>query len=419
MPVPAPLQPLLRRLAGIGANPEDTDELRLQKLLLNSGVICGFGVMVAWGAAYRAYGERDAAMLIGGQALLSLFSLFGFAARHTRFERYAREQAALILLAPFAVMASLGGIAPSSVLITWPLLAPVVMLVVGTTREARQWFAVYVGLVAVAVTLQGRLSGTNHLTPTARGVFLALDLLIPAAFVFFILQHFVTRKERFFRLLQGEQARSDSLLLSILPREVATILRDERRTIADHYEGVSILFADVEGFTPLTAQITPTELVDLLNEVFSAFDEHTEKYGLEKIKTIGDCYMVASGVPRPRPDHAQALTRMALEMRAMVTERDFQGHRLSFRIGINSGPVVGGVIGRHKFIYDLWGDAVNTASRMESHGAVGAIQVTESTFRLIQDEFRCEARGPVEIKGKGTMPVWHVLAAREPRHAGG
>jgi guanylate cyclase len=152
----------------------------------------------------------------------------------------------------------------------------------------------------------------------------------------------------------------------------------------------------------------PTELVELLNEVFSYFDLLIDKHGLEKIKTIGDCYMAASGVPRPRADHAQVLTRVALEMRDYVSQHEFQGRKLSFRIGINSGPVVAGVIGRKKFIYDLWGDVVNTASRMESHGQGGRIQITRDTYELVKHDFVCEPRGTVNVKGKGDMEVWFV-----------
>jgi len=147
--------------------------------------------------------------------------------------------------------------------------------------------------------------------------------------------------------------------------------------------------------------MTPTALVELLNKVFSYFDLLVEKYGLEKIKTIGDCYMVASGVPRPRDDHAQVLIAMALEMRDYVSEHQFSGRQLTFRIGVNSGPVVAGVIGRKKFIYDLWGDAVNTASRMESHGQGGFIQITRATYELVKDDFVCESHGIMNVKGKG------------------
>ena len=188
-----------------------------------------------------------------------------------------------------------------------------------------------------------------------------------------------------------------------------TILRNEPQTIADHLEGASILFADVVDFTPMSASMTPIELVEVLNEVFSRFDLLVDKYGLEKIKTIGDRYMVTSGVPRPRHDHAQAL-----DMRDHVERSEYGGRKLAFRIGINSGPVVAGVIGRKKFIYDLWGDAVNTASRMESHGHSSIIQNTRATHELIRDVFTCEPQGTVNIKGKGEIRVWYVTG----KHAG-
>lgn len=214
-------------------------------------------------------------------------------------------------------------------------------------------------------------------------------------------------------LLRREQAKSDALLLNILPKEIADALKNEDRVIADRFESVSILFADIVNFTPLSARMTPTQSVALLNEVFSHLDALVEKYDLEKIKTIGDCYMVAAGVPRPRPDHAHALTCLALEIRDYVAQHEFQGQRLAFRIGLNSGPAVAGVIGRKKFSYDLWGDAVNTASRMESQGAGGVIQITEATYELIRDDFICEPQGVVNVKGKGEMQVWYVLGKRE------
>jgi guanylate cyclase len=175
---------------------------------------------------------------------------------------------------------------------------------------------------------------------------------------------------------------------------------------------VSILFADVVNFTPMSALMTPVELVELLNEVFSYFDTLVDKYRLEKIKTIGDCYMVAAGVPRSRSDHAHVLTHMALEVQAYFSGREFWGRQLAFRIGINSGPVVAGVIGHRKFIYDLWGDAVNTASRMESHGVGGQIQITQATYELIKNDFICEPRDLVNVKGKGEMEVWHVVGQK-------
>ena len=208
--------------------------------------------------------------------------------------------------------------------------------------------------------------------------------------------------------LRLEQEKSENLLLNILPKDIAELLKNKPDSIAEQYGEASILFADVVNFTPMSSQMQPMELVGLLNKVFSQFDDLVEKYDLEKIKTIGDCYMVASGVPRLRQDHAQVITQLALDMQAIVKETDYFGRKLTFRIGINSGPVIAGVIGRKKFIYDLWGDAVNTASRMESNGLGGLVQVTNETYCLIKDEFICESRGVIHVKGKGELPVWLV-----------
>jgi len=228
-----------------------------------------------------------------------------------------------------------------------------------------------------------------------------------------LLQYFVSQKDTTLELLHVERSKSEHLLLNILPKAIADILKNESRTIADQYDEVSILFADIVNFTPLSTLMTPVELVELLNDIFSYFDKLVEKYQLEKIKTIGDCYMVAAGIPQSRPDHAHILTQMAIEVRDHFESHQFHGRHLAFRIGINSGCVVAGVIGNMKFAYDLWGDAVNTASRMESHGMRGQIQITKATYELIKNDFVCEPRGVVNIKGKGEMEVWHVKGIRD------
>ena len=210
-----------------------------------------------------------------------------------------------------------------------------------------------------------------------------------------------------------EQARAENLLLNILPRSIADKLKAETQTIADQFSSASILFADVVDFTPLSERLPPTEVVGLLDHLFSHFDALAERYELEKIKTIGDCYMVAAGVPTPRPDHARALALMALDMQAAMRSVDEVGHLgLELRVGINSGPVVAGVIGRKRFLYDLWGDAVNTASRMESHGTSGRIQITRATKELLEDEFVCEPRGTIPVKGKGEVETWYLVGRR-------
>ena len=209
------------------------------------------------------------------------------------------------------------------------------------------------------------------------------------------------------RQIAAEHERAERLLLNILPASVAERLKRHEQ-VADHFDQASVLFADLVDFTPLSAGQPPGEVVTLLNEVFSAFDTLTEKYGLEKIKTIGDCYMVVSGIPQPRPDHAVALAEMALEMHAAIAHL----RPLCLRIGINSGPIVAGVVGLKKFIYDLWGDTVNVASRMESNGLPGRIQVTEATYELLRDHYTFTDRGEIPIKGKGPMRVYLLEGRR-------
>jgi class 3 adenylate cyclase/HAMP domain-containing protein len=216
--------------------------------------------------------------------------------------------------------------------------------------------------------------------------------------------------------LRHQQEIVERLLLNVLPQPIAERLKENESAIADNFEEVTILFADIVGFTQLSSQISPVELVNLLNKIFSAFDQLAESHGLEKIKTIGDAYMVVGGVPMNRKDHAEAVANMALDMQNAIAEFNTQHHQsLSIRIGINTGPVVAGVIGIKKFIYDLWGDSVNIASRMESHGVPGCIQVSSATQQRLQYKYQFEKRGAIEVKGKGKMTTYFLTGQKNPR----
>lgn len=198
-------------------------------------------------------------------------------------------------------------------------------------------------------------------------------------------------------------------MLNILPAPIAERLKEGDEVIADAHGDVTILFADIVEFTKLAAERGPEQLVTLLSAVFSNFDRLTTQYGLEKIKTVGDAYMVAAGLPNPRPDHAEAAAGLALDMQAEAARlsRELEVP-LNLRIGLNSGPVVAGVIGERKFAYDLWGDSVNTASRMESQGVEGCIQLTESTYGLLKENFQCAKRGTISVKGKDDMETYFL-----------
>ncbi len=213
--------------------------------------------------------------------------------------------------------------------------------------------------------------------------------------------------------LELERQKSERLLLNILPFSIAERLKDNDEIIADHYDSATVMFSDIVGFTALSERLTPTELVDRLNRLFSAFDDLAEKHGLEKIKTIGDAYMVAGGLPELQDSHAQDVSSMALDMLEAVEDYNLKMKEpVSLRIGIHTGPTVAGVIGIKKFVYDVWGDTVNTASRMESTSLPGRIQLSEQAAALLEDDFRIEARGTVEVKGKGSMKTYWLLGRR-------
>lgn len=227
------------------------------------------------------------------------------------------------------------------------------------------------------------------------------------------LQNEIKERQEVELALRVAQKKSDDLLLNILPAAIVENLKKGESSPAERFESATVLFADLVGFTSLAARISPLELVDFLNKIFSKFDELTEKHSLEKIKTIGDAYMVVGGLPVPRADHAEAIANMALDMQEAIA--DFQtdtGEPFQLRIGINTGPVVAGVIGTKKFIYDLWGDTVNVASRMESQGLSGSIQVTAAVYEQLKDRYLFEERGAIPVKGKGDTSVYWLKAKK-------
>ncbi len=224
---------------------------------------------------------------------------------------------------------------------------------------------------------------------------------------------FIKRKQAE-EALRNQQEQTERLLLNILPEPTAKRLKQQPGTIADDFAEVTVMFADIVGFTQIAASLSPIELVELLNQIFSAFDRLTEKHGLEKIKTVGDAYMVVSGIPKPRADHAEAIAKMALDMLVAIAQFNANNNQtFSIRIGIHSGPVVAGVIGIKKFIYDLWGDTVNTASRMESHGLAGKIHLTVATYERLRNKFLFEERGKIPVKGKGEMTTYFLIGRKD------
>jgi adenylate cyclase len=395
----------------IGESIDDSQEIRLQKSLLVYGSIMFIAAGAIWGIIYFLFHDTLAGMIPFTYAIVSFLSVVYFAV--TRQYRFFRSsQLVLILLLPFLLMIALGGFIDSSAVILWSFICPSGALLFAEYKQSPRWLIAYLILLVMSGLLQPYVGSAHHLPENLVIIFFVLNIGGVSSIVFALLHYFVGQKELAYRLLRSEQDRSESLLLNVLPREIAARLKSGERIIADHHPSVSILFADLVGFTPLTNQLSPTAMVELLNDIYSHFDSLIEKHGVEKIRTIGDNYMVASGLPRPREDHAQALARLALEMNTYIASlAPVEGRRLSFRIGINSGPVIAGVIGHKKFAYDVWGDTANIASRMESQGVPGKIQITQATYELIKADFIFEPNGPVDVKGKGPMETWFLIGS--------
>jgi len=395
-------------LSRYAAEPDDSEEWRLKKTIGVVMVAMGSLSWFAYGVMYLPFHEPFAAIVCMSASILFVLGLLSYGIfRHYAIHWYYWY--AVMTLGVLLVHYIFGGFAHSGMVLLWLFLIPVNTLVAYKPRHGLMMFLAIIAIFIIAALLQPfnpRI--TNNLPPTLITWLFVMNTVGDATYMIVAVYYFIWRNEILSNLVLAEQKKGEALLLNILPKEIVAILKNEERVIADQFDSASILFADVVDFTPMSATMTPTELVELLNEVYSYFDTLVEKYNLEKIKTIGDCYMVAAGVPRRRPDHAIILTRLALDIREYVSQHEFCGHQLTFRVGINSGSVVAGVIGRKKFIYDLWGDAVNTASRMESHSAGGLIQITEATYDLIKDKYICESRGMIQVKGKGEMPVWFV-----------
>ncbi len=398
-------------LARIGADPQDDEELRQKKRLLVLLAVLILPVSVVWGSLYLAFGERVGIIPFVYFAV-SAGSLVVFA-RTRNFRFLLQTQLLDILLTTTVGQMFIGGFLASGGVALWGILAPLGALVFLDLRDAVRWFVGFV-VVFLFTGFAGEVLFVDAGLPTSfTTTMLALNIVGAGGVAFTLLAFFAKQRNEALAALRREQDRSERLLVNILPASVAERLKAATQRIADQFASASILFADVVDFTPLAQRLPPAEVVGVLDELFSRFDALVERHGLEKIKTIGDCYMAASGVPDPRPDHARMAALLALDMQdAVASSAVARECHLVLRIGINSGPVVAGVIGTKRFLYDLWGDAVNTASRMESHSTPGDIQITRATYELLKDEFVCRPRGTIVIKGIGPMETWYLEGSR-------
>ena len=410
MRVPSSVTRWIWSLALVGVSDADDDAIRAQKAALTLAASLITGLAVIWVGTYLVLGLPVSAAIPFAYQVASVASLIYFA-RSKSYRVLRFSQATMMTLLPFLLQWSLGGYVASSVVSLWALVAAVGTMFFFTAAGSFPWFGLFLGLTAVSGLLDPIVSANAAPIPDPiRTAFFVLNVSGVSLTVYVLLQYAVRARDDAF-------ARSEGLLLNVLPRSIAHRLKREPGVIADAHDEVTVLFADVVGFTPFTERTEPARVVGVLDEIFKAFDELAEQHGLEKIKTIGDAYMVAAGLPEPRPDHAQAMAEMAMDMHEAVARVCGPlGLDVSIRIGFESGPVIAGVIGRHKFIYDLWGDTVNTASRLESHGLPGRIQVGEAAYGLLCDRYDFEDRGEIELKGKGLKRAY-LLVARRERHA--
>jgi adenylate cyclase len=386
---PSGIRRFVDRLAFLGVAPDDADEVRVQKVTLTLASITVTVLAVLWVGTYLALGQPVSAAIPFSYQVVSMVSLAVFArTKNYRFFRFS--QVVLFILLPFLLQWSLGGYVASSAVSLWALVGALGALNFYQPREATPWFVAFIALTIVSGLAEPWLSQGAADIPTA------------VATAFFVL-NIVGVSFTAFMLLQYAVRARDAALAS------SERLQQEPGIIADSHPDVTVLFADVVDFTPFTERTAPERVVGVLDEIFSAFDGLAERLGLEKIKTVGDAYMVVAGLPDPRPDHAEAGAEMALAMQAelgrLCTALDLD---LQIRVGMHSGPAIAGVIGRRKFIYDLWGDAVNTASRMESSGVPGRIQVTQTVFERLRATYGFEPRGEVKIKGKGLLRTYFL-----------
>ena len=416
-------------LSGIrnaGFLPSDSEEVRLQKsLLIFATGLISFASML-WLFIYWQLGPRFSSTIPFVFQLLLVGNLVAFL-RWRKFELFRLTQLSLFLFMPFVAQWSMGNFISASGVSLWALLAPIGAVLIVGPREALAWFIAYLVLTALSGFFDFYLADAAlpYQVPTRISVFIfALNFAAVSSIVFLLLRFATTEKhkiqahlEEAHQLLQEEQARSERLLLNILPGPIAERLKSSNQTIADGFSDVSVMFVDIVNFTRIAEGLKPQEVFTMLNRIFSSFDELAETYGLEKIKTIGDAYMVAGGLNDACHDYTAALVDMALDMRDLL-QRDFHvnSRHLEVRIGIGSGPVVAGVVGKKKFIYDLWGDTVNIASRITGEGPPGMVQIDERSYLRLRDRFDFLSPETVHLKGKGNMTVYRVVG-RKPNAA--
>ncbi len=384
----------------------DSDDTRSEKtsIFLVAAACCFFGVV--WSGVYfRLFGAGLTAALPLAFALIVGPALVVSHLRRDHRIAIHAQIPCIIYIATF-VQLSIGDVFDSGFVMVWALLGPLIALMFVSVRQAIAWMGLFLLNVVVVAAFNDFFSAHGETVGEGqRLAFFAMNLGVASSVVFAFAAYFV-------KTALNEKRKADRLLLNILPAKTARMLKSRDGVIAEEFESVTVLFADIVDYTAYAGGRKASEVVSKLNEIFHLFDQLADRHGLEKIKTIGDAYMVVGGLPEPNERHCHAVAAMALEMMETIKTVDYgEGRSFTLRIGIHTGPVVAGVIGIRKFAYDLWGDTVNVASRLESNGVPGRIQVSDEVVRRLRGAFVFERRGAVMLKGKGKVDAHFLVGA--------
>jgi class 3 adenylate cyclase len=426
MPQEIPSEPSLTTVPGVPAQGTAKQLLSAEEQLSGDMLMLTTGFMMCaamlWLAIYWSMGYQYSTaipLIFQGLSAVTIWAYY----KYRKIYMFAVIQLGLILFTPFAMQWSIGNFVNASGVSLWGLMAPVGAVTVLGTRQSMPWFFAWLFMTVMAGVFDYLLAGTvKSFDLSTVAVFFVLNFAAISVMIYSLLWYFANEKQKLRRQvdishaeLRREKERSDKLLLNILPPAIAERLKRNEVNIAQGHADVTVMFADIVGFTRMTEELSPVETVKILNDIFTIFDDIADKHKVEKIKTIGDAYMAAAGLDAGAQIHyADAIARMALEMQEKIAEyRERTGERIEIRIGIGTGPVVAGVIGKKKFIYDMWGDTVNIAFRMAADAYSGAIQVDLTTHRRLYNRFRFDEAHEVEIKGKGRMQVFHLMGPLE------
>ncbi|MBI2320321.1 MAG: adenylate/guanylate cyclase domain-containing protein [Betaproteobacteria bacterium] len=418
------LRTFISRLRSAGIEPSDSDELKVRKTIM----VFSMGLMTAapmfWLALYWLAGLQLSATLPLTYQLISVATLVYYILS-ANFALFQFAQLGLFLFFPFVVQLSIGNFISASGAVLWGILAPIIAVPVLGARNSTPWFVAHIAMMLICGFIDFELAGA---APAAQRVpvqvsvlFFVLNFVAIASIAYAVLRYSAREKQRYEAelvaangLLRIEQERSERLLLNILPGPVAERLKREGETIADGFADVTVMFADIVNFTRIAEGLSPNQIFTMLNKIFSSFDALAEKHGLEKIKTIGDAYMVAGGMDGDAEvNYTEAIADMALDMRdVLATDHKVNEIGLELRMGIGTGPVVAGVVGKKKFIYDLWGDTVNIASRITAEGVPGMVQVDSTTYRRLRQRYDFLEPQTLYLKGKGETVVYRLLGRK-------